>query len=75
METQCESSEGVTRAVGESEQEQQSRNMSDGLSMGMGDFLSSQAEIDYTASERKREAWEMEVNMSQTTNIKHCEPP
>jgi len=37
----------------------------DGLSMGMGDYLSSEAEIDYTASERKREAWEMEVNMSQ----------
>ncbi len=36
----------------------------DGLSMGMGDYLSSQAEIDYTASERKREAWEMDVNMS-----------
>jgi len=35
----------------------------DGLSMGMGDYLSSEAEIDYTASERKREAWEMEVNM------------
>jgi len=32
----------------------------DGISMGMGDFLSSKAENDYTAEERKREAWECE---------------
>jgi len=35
----------------------------DGLSMGLGDYMSSQAELDYTASERKREQWEMDVNM------------
>jgi len=32
----------------------------DGISMGMGDFLSSKAENDYTNEERKREAWECE---------------
>jgi len=35
----------------------------DGLSMGMGDALSEQAEIDFNNSERKREKWEMEINM------------
>lgn len=37
----------------------------DGLSMGLGDYMSSQAEIDYTASEREREQWEMDQNMSE----------
>jgi len=32
----------------------------DGISMGMGDFLSSKAENDYASEERKREAWECE---------------
>lgn len=32
----------------------------DGISMGMGDFLSSKAENDYTNEERKRESWECE---------------
>lgn len=32
--------------------------IADGISMGMGDFLSSRAENDYTNEERKREAWE-----------------
>jgi len=32
----------------------------DGISMGMGDFLSSKAENDYTTEERKREIWECE---------------
>jgi VIT1/CCC1 family predicted Fe2+/Mn2+ transporter len=32
----------------------------DGISMGMGDFLSSKAENDYTNEERKREEWECE---------------
>jgi VIT1/CCC1 family predicted Fe2+/Mn2+ transporter len=32
--------------------------VADGISMGVGDFLSSKAEIDYVRSERKREAWE-----------------
>lgn len=35
----------------------------DGLSMGFGDALSTQAEIDYNKSERKREIWEMQNNM------------
>lgn len=29
----------------------------DGISMGMGDYMSSQAEIDFTESERAREKW------------------
>jgi len=36
----------------------------DGVSMGMGDYMSSQAELDYTESERKREQWEMDNNMA-----------
>jgi len=32
----------------------------DGISMGMGDFLSSKAENEYTTEERKRELWECE---------------
>jgi len=32
--------------------------LADGISMGMGDFLSSKAENDYTNEERKREVWE-----------------
>lgn len=39
----------------------------DGLSMGLGDYMSSQAEVEYTESERKREKWEMDNNMSQST--------
>lgn len=35
----------------------------DGLSMGMGDAMSSQAEMDYNQSERRREKWEMDNNM------------
>jgi len=35
----------------------------DGLSMGLGDALSSKAELDYNNSERAREHWEMQVNM------------
>lgn len=35
----------------------------DGLAMGLGDALSSQAELDYNNTERLREKWEMEVNM------------
>jgi len=35
----------------------------DAVSMGMGDYLSSQAEIDYNLAERKREQWEMDNNM------------
>ncbi len=31
--------------------------------MGLGDALSSQAELDYNNTERMREKWEMEVNM------------
>jgi len=37
--------------------------LADGLSMGFGDALSTQAEIDYNKSERKREKWEMQNNM------------
>jgi len=37
----------------------------DGLSMGLGDALSTQAEIDYNNAERLREKWEMEVSMDQ----------
>jgi len=36
--------------------------IADGLSMGLGDFLSSKAELDYVLWEKKREAWEMAVN-------------
>lgn len=34
--------------------------LADGISMGMGDFLSSKAENDYTTEEKKRELWECE---------------
>lgn len=34
--------------------------VADGISMGFGDFVSSQAENDYTRAERKREKWEMD---------------
>ena len=34
--------------------------IADGLSMAVGDYLSTKAENDYALSERKREAWEME---------------
>ena len=34
--------------------------VSDGLSMGFGDYLSSKAENDYIMQERRRELWEME---------------
>ena len=35
----------------------------DGLSMALGDYMSSQAELDFTASERAREKWEMDNAM------------
>lgn len=34
--------------------------IADGLSMGIGDYLSSKAEIEYEEFERRREIWEME---------------
>lgn len=34
--------------------------VADGLSMGIGDFLSTKAELEYEAAERERERWEME---------------
>jgi DNA damage-binding protein 1 len=34
--------------------------ISDGLSMGLGDFISSQAEYDYSKAELRRERWEFE---------------
>lgn len=34
--------------------------LADGISMGLGDYLSEAAELDYVRSERKREAWEMD---------------
>ena len=34
--------------------------VADGLSMGVGDFLSEKAELDYAYSERQREQWEFE---------------
>lgn len=34
--------------------------IADGISMGFGDFLSSQAELDYALNERKREEWEVD---------------
>jgi VIT1/CCC1 family predicted Fe2+/Mn2+ transporter len=34
--------------------------MADGLSMSIGDYLSSKSESEYEAAERKREAWEVE---------------
>jgi VIT1/CCC1 family predicted Fe2+/Mn2+ transporter len=36
--------------------------LADGISMGLGDFLSSKAEHDFILSERRREAWEYEHN-------------
>jgi len=37
----------------------------DGISMGLGDALSAQAEFDYNESERAREKWEMQVDINQ----------
>ena len=37
--------------------------VADGLSMGTGDAMSSQAEIDLNKAERRREKWEMKNNM------------
>ena len=34
--------------------------VADGLSMGFGDYLSSQAEVEYTRAEHRREKWELE---------------
>jgi len=34
--------------------------VSDGLAMGLGDFISSQAEVDYAKAEMRRERWEFE---------------
>ena len=34
--------------------------IADGLSMGFGDYLSSQAEFEYTRAEHKREKWELD---------------
>ena len=34
--------------------------IADGLSMSIGDYLSSKSEAEYQAAERKREAWEVE---------------
>ena len=36
--------------------------IADGISMGLGDFLSSKAEHEYEASESKREQWEFDAN-------------
>ena len=35
----------------------------DAISMAVGDYLSSKAELEFIESERKREAWEVEVNL------------
>jgi VIT1/CCC1 family predicted Fe2+/Mn2+ transporter len=45
----------------------------DGLSMGFGDALSTQAELDYNKSERRREQWEMENNMQVSMHTVHVE--
>lgn len=37
--------------------------ISDGFAMAIGDYLSTKAEIEFTASERKREEWEVEHNI------------
>ena len=37
--------------------------ISDGLSMGMGDFLSSRAESQFIEKERRRELWEVENDL------------
>ena len=34
--------------------------IADGLAMGVGDYLSSQAEVDYTRAEHTREKWELD---------------
>jgi VIT1/CCC1 family predicted Fe2+/Mn2+ transporter len=39
-----------------------SNMLSDGISMGLGDYLSSKAEADFTRGERARETWEVENN-------------
>lgn len=36
----------------------------DGLSMGLGDYLSTKAHIDYSNKERDREIWEIDVIFS-----------
>jgi len=37
--------------------------IADGLSMGLGDYLSSKSEIEFTKNEKKRERWEVENNI------------
>lgn len=37
--------------------------IADGLSMGIGEYISGQAEIEYIRSERKRERWECDNNI------------
>ena len=39
-----------------------SNMIGDGISMGLGDFLSSKSEIEYRRKEQKREEWEIENN-------------
>lgn len=39
-----------------------SNMIGDGISMGLGDFLSSKSEIDFHRKEKKREEWEVENN-------------
>jgi VIT1/CCC1 family predicted Fe2+/Mn2+ transporter len=34
--------------------------VADGISMGLGDFISEKAELEYVVAERQREAWEMD---------------
>jgi VIT1/CCC1 family predicted Fe2+/Mn2+ transporter len=37
--------------------------LADGLSMALGDYLSTKSEIEYTAKEREREEWEVDNNI------------
>ena len=39
-----------------------SNMFSDGISMGLGDYMSSKAEMDFNKGERARETWEVENN-------------
>ncbi len=46
--------------------------VADGLSMGVGDYLSEKAEIDFARSERAREKWEFENYKEGIYSLQNC---
>jgi len=46
--------------------------IADGISMGFGDYLSSQAEREYTENERKRETWCVYARMCIRVRVRAC---